>query len=508
MPTDWNFDFSTAARMGGLIYLLMPATVWVILHGRHGQGSLLAWCVGASLYGMGFVLIGLRGTAPDWLSIYIGNLLAFASFPVAVASLRMEMAQRPRWDIGAMALAGSMLLFLLADAVSVGWRVLTVNAITTIGTLWLGWTAAQVWRATGLHVARMVALVYLVMAAVLVAMTADVGLGGWAMFAAPRPAGSVTIAVVTAFVVALYANLGFMGLAIERAHRHELEQTQQLASESAQRLAAEQHAGQLRAWLDERDEMLRLLAHEVRQPLNNATAALQAAQRALAPSGSDSAAAGQRVQRAELVLGQIIGTLDNTLAATALLASPDRVERRDSDVEALVALCIGDLDASQRHRVAVRTQADARTASMDAGLMRLALRNLLSNALTYSPPESPVVLLLTDSDDPLALVFEVIDEGQGVDEALAARLFERGVRGDHGNPGHGLGLHVVRRVMDLHGGSVDLRPNPAGGTIFRLTLPQDRADDASPISRPPTSHRARHGTQGQDQAGLSTARNT
>jgi signal transduction histidine kinase len=236
---------------------------------------------------------------------------------------------------------------------------------------------------------------------------------------------------------------------------------------------------QLREWLDEREELLRLLAHEVRQPLNNATAALQSAYRALNPSGTDSQAASQRVQRAEGVLRQIIGTLDNTLAATALLASPDRVARRDVDVDTLLALSVGDLEVSLRPRVRIEKLVPTRTAAMDAGLMRLALRNLLSNALAYSPPDSPVVLRITDSDLPLALVFEVIDQGQGVDSALAGRLFERGVRGDHGRLGHGLGLYVVRRVMELHGGSVDQRPNPEVGSTFRLLLLQDVADSCA-----------------------------
>ena len=57
--------------------------------------------------------------------------------------------------------------------------------------------------------------------------------------------------------------------------------------------------------------------------------------------------------------------------------------------------------------------------------------------------------------------------------ALRPHLFERGTRGDSGLPGHGLGLFIVQRVMALHGGLVDLRPNTPQGAIFRLWLPQD-----------------------------------
>jgi signal transduction histidine kinase len=68
-------------------------------------------------------------------------------------------------------------------------------------------------------------------------------------------------------------------------------------------------------------------------------------------------------------------------------------------------------------------------------------------------------------------VFEVRDEGPGLSAELQHRLFERGARGDHGLPGHGLGLHVVREVMRRHGGHAGWSPNPPGGSIFRLWLP-------------------------------------
>ena len=242
------------------------------------------------------------------------------------------------------------------------------------------------------------------------------------------------------------------------------------AREHAARLVAEQQARALSERVSEREEFVRILAHEVRQPLNNASAALQGARAALAdhPTGVADA-----VQRAQSVIGQIVASLNNTLAATALLASPDRIECHDTDVDTLIELSLGDLDPQARHRVRIVRQAATRTASMDMGLVRLALRNLLGNALAYSPADTEVVLRVSDSDDPLALVLEVVDQGPGVPDSLRPHLFERGARGDNGVPGHGLGLFIVQRVMMLHGGVVDLQPNTPHGSIFRLLLPQD-----------------------------------
>lgn len=248
----------------------------------------------------------------------------------------------------------------------------------------------------------------------------------------------------------------------------EAERAAALVREQGLRSAAEQRSRELRELLEQREEFVRVLAHEVRQPLNNASAALQSALAGLPSAGG----AAERIVRAQGVIRQIVASLDNTLAATALLARPQPLDARDADVGTLIELSLGDLDETRRARVRVERHSPTRTASMDIGLMRLALRNVLGNALAYSPPDSEVELRVVDSDDPLALVFEVADRGPGISEALRPRLFERGARGSHGVPGHGIGLHVVRRVMELHGGSVDVQPNAPQGAVFRLWLPQ------------------------------------
>jgi PAS domain S-box-containing protein len=257
-------------------------------------------------------------------------------------------------------------------------------------------------------------------------------------------------------------------LDVTAQRRAEAERREALLREQGLRNAAEAQARSLRELLEQRDEFVRVLAHEVRQPLNNASAALQSALAGL--PASEGAAA--RVVRAQAVIRQIVASLDNTLASATLLANPQPLDARDADVGALVELSLGDLDAEQRSRVRVERVSPTRTASMDIGLMRLALRNVLGNALAYSPAGSEVVLRVIDSDEPLALVFEVADLGPGIADELMPRLFERGVRGTHGLPGHGIGLHVVKRVMELHGGRVEVRPNQPHGAIFRLWLPQ------------------------------------
>lgn len=250
----------------------------------------------------------------------------------------------------------------------------------------------------------------------------------------------------------------------------------ELQREQAVRAQLEGHARELAHLLQERGAMLDVLAHEVRQPLNNASAALQSAATALAGMGEQ--IVSQRLKRAQTVMGQVVASIDNTLAVAALLAGREPIARVDSDIDVLVAVAIADMPDSERSRVRIDRVTQTRTASMDLGLMRLALRNVLSNALRYSPSGTPVRLRLSDSDEPLALLIDVIDEGPGIDAELLPNLFERGARGNRaGAPaGLGLGLYIVNRVMALHGGRVELVANAGTGLTMRLLLVQPPTD--------------------------------
>jgi signal transduction histidine kinase len=271
--------------------------------------------------------------------------------------------------------------------------------------------------------------------------------------------------------------------AIERTNK-ELEQ---LAVERTYRSKAEGESATLRSLLEERDrmlgerdEMLRLLAHEVRQPLNNASAALENAYLAIrAQPGGEAAAVGKPLERARQVLDHVMGTLNNALAAATMLTSGATERMAEADVETLVALVVHDIDPSQRARVAVERTCGARTVSLQPVLMRLALRNLLSNALDYSPPGSPVRLRIYDSEEPLAIVFEVCDQGPGVAPELLAAATGRMALPPEGRSrspaGAGLGLYIVRKVAELHGGSVEALRNTPNGSLVRLSIPQGLA---------------------------------
>ena len=261
------------------------------------------------------------------------------------------------------------------------------------------------------------------------------------------------------------------GFLVQVTEFTELRQTQDaLRREQQYRTELQVQAAEVSALLRERTEMLYVLAHEVRQPLNNASAALQSAHAALRDTSD--ALVSDEVVHAQAVLGEVLSNIDNTIAVASLLARPNPIHREDTDIDTWLRIVIADLPEAQQGRIQRVRETSIRTVLMDMSLLRLALRNLLSNALRCSPPGSPVVVRIADSDDPPALLIDVEDTGPGIPADLLPRLFTRGVRGAGRDAGHGVGLYIVRQVMQLHGGTVDVVRNGPGGVTLRLTLCQ------------------------------------
>lgn len=113
----------------------------------------------------------------------------------------------------------------------------------------------------------------------------------------------------------------------------------------------------------------------------------------------------------------------------------------------------------------------------DAEMLGRVLLNLLDNALKHAPPGTAVAVAMDEAAGGRCAV-TVTDEGPGIPDAVQPRIFDRFVRGDRarsagdGDPGGaGLGLAIARRIVELHGGTLELVRSVPGQTVFRVTLP-------------------------------------
>lgn len=143
----------------------------------------------------------------------------------------------------------------------------------------------------------------------------------------------------------------------------------------------------------------------------------------------------------------------------------------------LARLCDEQRSAlGNRCPITITADGDLAGARADTGLLRHILANLVSNAVKYSPPGAEVeVSVRRDGEE---AVFEIRDRGIGIPEADQVRLFEAFHRASNvgETPGSGLGLLIVKRCLDLHGGSIRVQSRAGEGTTFLVVLPLFAAD--------------------------------
>jgi len=112
-------------------------------------------------------------------------------------------------------------------------------------------------------------------------------------------------------------------------------------------------------------------------------------------------------------------------------------------------------------------------ASVDRRLIKLAIKQLLDNALKYSPPDTPVTVRVHNGN---GVTVTVTDQGKGIPAQEQTRIFERLYRSpsvQHQVPGSGLGLSIAQNIVRAHHGELAVASRP-GETTFRLTFPADR----------------------------------
>ena len=137
---------------------------------------------------------------------------------------------------------------------------------------------------------------------------------------------------------------------------------------------------------------------------------------------------------------------------------------------------------AEARQVSLYAQIEQPALPMEADADRLSqvLTNLIDNALRYTPHGRQVVVRACRTDNRACL--EVIDEGQGIPAEDLPYVFERFWRGDRSRSresgGSGIGLAIVKQLVEMHGGSVAVESQPGKGSTFRVFLPLSRSEEA------------------------------
>ena len=138
-----------------------------------------------------------------------------------------------------------------------------------------------------------------------------------------------------------------------------------------------------------------------------------------------------------------------------------------------VLLLLSPLAAQRDIRIVRHVPPDLPALSVDVDLLARALTNLLANAIKYSPARTEIIVTARDAGD--SLLVEVSDHGYGISADALPHIFEKFYRvpsvEDTDVPGTGLGLALVREIVELHGGRVTVRSDPGVGSTFSIRLP-------------------------------------
>lgn len=226
-----------------------------------------------------------------------------------------------------------------------------------------------------------------------------------------------------------------------------------------------------------RSYFLANISHEFRTPLSALKASVE-----LLLDGVESFTPSETLELVRSVHFSVTSLqtlVDNLLESVSIEAGRFHIRRRPTDIRILVS------DAAtlmkpllERRNQKLVTHFPDRLPALSADPMRLTqvLVNLLSNASKYGPADEPIELVV--SLEPEAVKVSVSDRGSGIPLDEKANIFHRFIRldgKDNSQYGVGLGLAVVKTIVESHGGSVGLEERRGGGSTFWFSIPLEDA---------------------------------
>jgi signal transduction histidine kinase len=208
-----------------------------------------------------------------------------------------------------------------------------------------------------------------------------------------------------------------------------------------------------------RDQLLLDVSHELRSPLTRIKVAL-----ALMPDDADKAGIDSDLNEMELMISELL--------ELERFRSPNALHRTDHNLMQVVQETARTY-SERPPGVRVTTNANEIPVNIDTDKIRTVLRNLLENAFKYSLLDSDPVDLSVECADQ-AVIIRVHDDGVGIPENQLGNLFEPFFRVDPSRSkktgGYGLGLSICKRIVEAHGGTIEVEKGPGRGTSFILSL--------------------------------------
>jgi signal transduction histidine kinase len=229
-------------------------------------------------------------------------------------------------------------------------------------------------------------------------------------------------------------------------------------------------AANIEGLFDARRQLVAWASHDLRTPLANMQAMLEA----LEDGVGDPERYLPALREQTRTLSQLV---DDLFELARIDAGVLTLELRDAPIAALVRSCLRGLEAEAQARgVTMTAETDASDANVRCAPEKVerVLLNLLTNALRHTPSDGTVAVVVESLESEVRLSVE--DTGEGLPADASHRLFERFWRGDaarsSANGGSGLGLAIARGLVEAQGGRIWAENRPEGGARISFTLPR------------------------------------
>jgi signal transduction histidine kinase len=209
------------------------------------------------------------------------------------------------------------------------------------------------------------------------------------------------------------------------------------------------------------------VGHEVKNPINAMVVHLELLRSKLEEAGQERRLYGPMMRHVDILAGEM-ERLDRVVQTLADFTRPVELHFEDvvlgTVVDQVVELTREEMAA---HGVEVRCAMESARVRADGELLRQALLNLLLNGMQAMPRGG--VLWVRVSCEPDAAVIEVADEGEGIQPELIPRIFE--LYFTTKPTGSGIGLAMTYRIVQMHGGAMEVASQPGQGAVFTMRLP-------------------------------------
>lgn len=224
-----------------------------------------------------------------------------------------------------------------------------------------------------------------------------------------------------------------------------------------------------------RDQFIAALSHDIRNPLNNTLSAVTLLENRLANADDELVHKLLNVIKLSMDKGN---DLINNLLNVSLIQSGEHIPlyREEGDLLKEIKASVDSFSPDIQSRINIHHNEAQILGYWDTKALRRAVDNLISNALKHGNPESDVNLRFQQNTQQTSV--EVHNDGNPIPEEKQKELFELYYRASPGKSrGWGLGLTLVKGIVDAHGGEIKVQSTKEEGTTFILILPHLSAED-------------------------------